>query len=115
MSELLLVVVLILAGVAGAPVRAAELGDPTRPPDARLRPVAVTDRAALRLTAIYLSEHARAAVVDGRRVRAGDSIGAQRVESIRRDRVILSGPEGTLELRLAPQVRRTTERTGGTR
>lgn len=96
------------------PAAAGELADPTRPPEARLHPVDRADPGGPRLSAIYLSAEHSAALVDGRRVVPGDSVGGRRVEQIQRDRVVLNGTEGRLELRLAPSIRRSvSDRAGG--
>ncbi len=91
---------------ACAPARAddLELADPTRPPTAHA--VAVERESPLALQAIFWSSERPAAVVDGRRVRVGDGVGAFVVHAIERDAVRLRGAGGFVELRLAAQVLR---------
>ena len=104
LSRLLFALALV---ASPAPVEAvdAELGDPTRPPAAPA--VAVERAAALVLQAIFWAPERPAAVVDGRRVKVGDGVGAFVVDAIERDSVRLRGAGGFVELRLAARVRRT--------
>jgi hypothetical protein len=99
---------LVAAMVAGA--SASELADPTLPP---AHAASQTQAPALQLQAILHSRDRDVAVIDGKRVEAGDSIGAWRVVEVRRDAVRLRGDRRELELRLAPEVRRAATIRGG--
>ena len=83
----------------------SELGDPTRPPAARVAAAEVAP--ALVLQAIFWAPERPAAVLDGRRVSVGDRVGAFVVDQIEREAVRLRGAGGFVELRLAARVRRT--------
>ena len=86
----------------------AQVPDPTQPASApgaqgeTLGPAADTVvPGAARLTAIVISRERRVAVVDGRAVRVGDSVGTARVIDIEPLGVKLLGPEGEIVLSIA--------------
>lgn len=101
---LLPVVALVLAALPGA----AELVDPTRPPDRVPDAAAPAPEAASeRLQSILVSESRRLAVIDGTRVGVGDRIGAARVLRIDRDSVLLEDAEGTWLLSFGGKLEKT--------
>ncbi len=66
----------------------AELADPMRPSwSLPAGPVTETPAGALRVSAVFISGERRIAVVNGRRVRVGDSVAGAYVSRIERDRV----------------------------
>lgn len=87
-----------IAFVALLAAAASALEDPTRPP--RLAPRPEAEAPARELTAILGRGEERVAVIDGRRLRVGDAIGAETVDRIERTRVELRGPDGPITLTL---------------
>ncbi len=82
----LLACLLVSLGAVGA--AAAELADPTRPTRTLpATPGSPQAAAALRVSAIFISGERRIAVVNGRSVRVGETIGGATVRRIERDRV----------------------------
>lgn len=82
----LLACLLVSLGAVGA--AAAELADPTRPTRTLpATPGSPQAAAALRVSAIFISGERRIAVVNGRSVRVGETIGGATVQRIERDRV----------------------------
>jgi len=91
-------VVGVLTGASGQ----AELADPTRPARSRQRPSSSTEAAgaALTLHSVMLSEHRRAAVINGRRVQPGDRAFGARVVEIGLAGVRLRREDGEILLTL---------------
>lgn len=85
---------------------ATALRDPTRPPDWQ----GTADDAnsnALRLEAVKRIRQGRAsATINGTQLHVGQEIRGLRLISIAEEAVVLEGPEGRQELRLAPTVER---------
>ena len=65
----------------------AELGDPTRPSNALPIVGNTASSAVLHVSAVFISGDRRIAVVNGQRVRVGDSISGATVSSIDRNKV----------------------------
>lgn len=86
--------------------QAEPLRDPTRPPDWQ----GTADDAnnnALRLEAVKRIRQGRAsATINGTQLHVGQEIRGLRLISIAEEAVVLEGPEGRQELRLAPTVER---------
>ena len=108
-KALLLSTALALAG----PAPAAGLIDPTQPPRAAPVKKAIAageqtvQQPVLRLQGIWRRDAGRVAMVNGVRVRAGDSVDGQRVLLVMHDSVQLRGSDGAAStLHLLPQVRR---------
>jgi MSHA biogenesis protein MshK len=92
----------------------AELADPTRPPGFGGEAAAIRPSAPLIVTSILVSSGRKIAVIDGRSVKVGDSIGGARILEIAPDTVVVRTRTGTAELRLAlPSVKRPTPGDGG--
>lgn len=72
---------LLLTMTAHAAI-ADRLSDPTRPAHARSVAAAPQKVAALRLEAIFRSDGVNVAIVNGKLVRAGDFIGAARIDEV---------------------------------
>lgn len=90
---------LLAAGTA----RGEALPDPTRPPPGWTAPAqdeapAVVQAPALQ--SILAGKTRRAAILDGRVYREGETVGAYKLGKITRKEVRLNGPEGDLVLRL---------------
>ena len=84
-GRLLLVLLPLLMVCPGA---GAELADPTRPSFAVPTPGAGAATAtALRVSAVFISGERRIALVNGIRVREGETVGGATVSRIERDRV----------------------------
>jgi hypothetical protein len=98
-----------LLAILVAAAKAGELADPTAPPSH----VAAAAAPSLRLQGILHFGLRDTAVIDGKRVAAGDQVGQWRVIEIRPDAVRLRGEQRELELRLAPSVRREVTVRGG--
>lgn len=96
------------------PEALAELADPTRPPGFGGAAAAIRPSAPLVVTSILVSSGRKIAVIDGRSVKVGDSIGGARVLEIAPDTVLVRTRTGTAELRLAlPSVKKATPGDGG--
>ncbi len=97
-----------------------KLTDPTRPPASAIRIVETKsggagvavkgkapgsaeqpDSAPLVLSAVFVSDKGRLAIINGRRVRAGDEIGGMSVRAIGSSHVELDGKRGAITLELA--------------
>jgi hypothetical protein len=92
-------VLLLVAGVA----RSETLPDPTRPPPGWSSPAQDEAPAVARVPAlqsILAGNTRRAAILDGRVYREGETVGAYQLSKITRKEVRLNGPEGELVLRL---------------
>jgi MSHA biogenesis protein MshK len=85
-----------------APLRAAELVDPTRPPASHSGAAEPAPAEGWQLTSILVSPERRVAVIDGRRLRVGDRLGDAEVVEIRLTGVRLRNARGVLELPLQP-------------
>jgi MSHA biogenesis protein MshK len=93
----------ILAGLLGATVQAADMGDlpdPTRPQGA----AAATGGAPSGVQSILISPQRRIAVVHGRTVTIGDRVGDAVVVDIRPYEVILKRAGRETSLRLVPRL-----------
>ena len=93
---------LILLAVTTSPQIAADkkLKDPTRPPTfATVKPGQETVRH-LKLSSIRINDDDRQVVINGKRLRKGNSIANYRLQSIEVGYVILSNAKGTLRLNL---------------
>jgi hypothetical protein len=72
---------LLLTMTAQAAI-ADRLTDPTRPANARSVTAAPQKASALRLEAIFQSDGTNVAIVNGKVVRAGDSVGTARIDAV---------------------------------
>lgn len=93
----------LLTSLATKARSAEPLPDPTQPPPAALAPVAVPEEKAkteLALSAVFLAEDRRLAVIDGRRVGVSDVVAGARVLSIEPGRVRLKRAGEIVELEL---------------
>lgn len=96
---------LLLVALAGG-VAAAPLADPTQPPAAHMGDGADPGR---RLTSILLPKQGRpAAVIDGRVVPLGGTVGDARLTRVTEGEVVLDGPDGRERLYLTPDVSKKT-------
>lgn len=94
---------ILLAAVGSATLGAAERLDPTRPPASlnATRPSAEEVEAGTvqwHLTATFTAGHRRQAVINGRHVKEGDTVGDAEVLTIRPGRVKLRGSEKVFSL-----------------
>jgi hypothetical protein len=82
-NVLLLAGGLLLAGVLRVPANAADLKDPTRPPILNV-PIKHADehRPLPHVSAIFQSSTRRIAIFDDQPVRAGDRVGAYRIDEV---------------------------------
>lgn len=95
-------------------VNSANAGDPTRPPEAYVTPApsSLTDLpGSSRLLFIVFDKQQRKgqkprsrAMIDGEIRSVGDTIGDTKLIRIKADSVLLSGPSGTEELFLTPEI-----------
>jgi hypothetical protein len=95
-------VILVIVTVSSWSLLAAEksLKDPTRPPSfATVKPGSkiVTN---LKLSSIKINDNDRQVVINGKRLRKGNSIANYRLQRIEVGYVILSHPKGNLRLNL---------------
>jgi len=104
-SRLSLFLALVLLPTAAS---SAELSDPTRPGYVTGSAQDVgAPAAALTLSAVFISGDTRIAVVNGRRVRIGETVGGALVRGIERDRVSFTRGDRTFSVSLlAGQARR---------
>ncbi|MGI9285361.1 MAG: hypothetical protein ACR2P1_08225 [Pseudomonadales bacterium] len=85
------------------------LYDPTQPPGKNVL-AATQSQHRLRLESVLVSKHRKVAMINGRRYKEGDRIGAGKVISIQRGGVKIAMPDKTLSLRLRHVVvKRKTE------
>ncbi|MGI9294752.1 MAG: hypothetical protein ACR2PS_12280 [Pseudomonadales bacterium] len=85
------------------------LYDPTKPPGKHANATTQSQRS-LRLESVLVSKKRKAAIINGRRYKEGDRIGAGKVVSIQRRGVEIAMPDKTLSLRLRHVVvKRKTE------
>lgn len=78
----------LIAFLAGTPASVAEMAsDPMRPDDLRVQSPAASP--VFRVNAIIVSAERRIAIVNGRRVRVGDSVGDATVVAISKTEVVL--------------------------
>jgi MSHA biogenesis protein MshK len=113
-----------LAGLTGCilPMLAAaqSLSDPTRPP-ATIAPaqeaVADTAAAAPVLQSVLVSSSRRHAIINGKTVKVGDTVGEAKVVKIAEDEVILHTGKVSQVLKLYPNIEKqsTSERKGAKR
>lgn len=97
-SRLPLFLVLVLLPAAAS---RAELADPTRPGYAvGSTQDAASPAAALTLSAVFISGDTRIAVVNGRRVRIGETVDGATVSRIERDRVSFTRGDRTFSISL---------------
>ncbi len=110
---------LVLNLVAQSQADTATIKDPTKPPNHLF---ALTPKAAktkrkdhkLNLTSIYLSSLGNSAVINGRRVKAGDMVANARVISVELNGVRMYRNGSNFKVMLVPLVvKRKTESTGG--
>ncbi|MFP4609835.1 MAG: hypothetical protein ACLFQT_02340 [Thiohalophilus sp.] len=80
---------------------AAQLDDPTRPPGHRL-PGSKQSAPSWYVNTIKISEQERIAIVNGRRVQVGDSVGGARVLDIQPGYVRLRYQQEEIAIRLVP-------------
>jgi hypothetical protein len=101
MMRLRLVAYLLLVAVFSSSCYAEEkLQDPTRPPpDAIVKP-GVKKVTTLKLTEIRINDNDRLAVVNGKRLRKGNSIAGYKLKKIAVGYVILANAKRTLRLNL---------------
>ena len=102
MSNKLWIILVVVIAFASSPVIAAgkKLKDPTRPPTfATVKPGKETVRN-LKLSSIKINDNDRQVVINGKRLRKGNSIGNYRLQRIEVGYVILSNAKGTLRLNL---------------
>ena len=92
----------VLALLASAPAWAQDLTDPTRPPAAPAPGAAAVAADGPVLQWVYVSPSRVEAMISGRRVRIGDSVGNAKVQQITEASVVLRGPAGLRTLRLYP-------------
>ena len=85
---------------------AQALRDPTRPPDAVVKPVAAADAEGEVLQSILVSPRRREAMISGRVVKQGDMVGDAQVIAIRDSEVVLRDGNTQRVLRLYPQVQK---------
>ena len=110
---------LVLSLVTQSQVDAATIKDPTKPPNHlfTLAPKAAKTKRKiqkLNLTSIYLSSLGSSAVINGKRVKAGDTVANARVISIELDGVRMYRNGSKFKVLLVPLVVKTkTESTGG--
>lgn len=91
-----------------APLSAAEIADPTRPPSGiGAQPREVHAEAPLRVDSLFLMGKASYAIVDGRVVRVGDRLDAGRIDRIDESGVRLRTASGPRQLKLLPAVKKT--------
>lgn len=103
---------LVINLVAQPQADAAALNDPTKPPTHLL---ALTSKAEktkrkaqkLNLTSIYLSSRGNSAVINGKRVEAGDTVSNARVTSIELDGVRMYRNGSNFKVLLVPLVVKT--------
>ncbi|HXN11296.1 MAG TPA: hypothetical protein VN859_08630, partial [Steroidobacteraceae bacterium] len=81
-TRLLLIVAASACALAGIPARGAGVRDPMRPPAPAASPHAAPSEADPTVSAIFSSGEQRAAIVGGRLVHAGDSVGRCLIEAI---------------------------------
>jgi MSHA biogenesis protein MshK len=103
-----LIWLLVLLGGASA----AELTDPTRPPDIIAAPDMAESSAVVaivpdKLQSILISKTRRAAIIDGKTVEFGQMYGNAKLVEINEDNVALLGPQGRRVLKLFPDVTMT--------
>ncbi len=99
-ARLPLMIALLTIALSG---RAEALPDPTKPPSFSVAPVVVEltrEQLDWTVTAIRTAEQDRTAIVNGRLVREGESIGPAKVLSIFHDRVVLEHDNRQVGVRL---------------
>jgi len=97
-----------LCALACAAAAAQTLPDPTRPPASLTQPSEVAaDTDGPVLQSILVSPQRRVAVISGRTVQEGDTIGNARVVRITDTQVFLRSGNETRVLRLYPEIRKT--------
>ena len=105
---------ILSAGLAlsvALPARAAgALADPTRPPPGHAAAGEVPPEPPLVVGSVFLSGRQAYALVDGREVRVGDSLGEGRVARIDERGVWIRLPRGLRLLPLLPAVRKSPAR-----
>ena len=82
------------------PAPAAPAKKPSSGPGDYLRKVEFADGSSLELGGIVYSEAAPFAYLNGRLVGVGEFVLGRRIDRIERDKVVLSGDDGTIVLRL---------------
>lgn len=109
--------ILILA-VLCAPVFAQNSGfyDPTKPPAAFLPGTPTAQSSAtletpLVLQSVLLSPQRKAAIINGQSIALGQSIRGYQLRNLGPSQAQLSGPKGTITLKLLPAPRQNTART----
>lgn len=104
----LFVAVLALMAMTSTATANEPLNDPTRPPIAPAGPVASIEKRpsveGLVLQSVLVAADRRAAVISGRMVAIGGSVGGYRLVQVGENDVTLSGPEGIKTLKLFPAV-----------
>ncbi|PCJ49051.1 MAG: hypothetical protein COA74_07230 [Gammaproteobacteria bacterium] len=99
-SKFILAVLLIFFASCSQAASSTKLKDPTRPPVfASVKPGKKIIRN-LKLSEIKITTKQRQAVINGKRLRKGNSIGGYRLQRIEVGYVILSNSKGTLRLNL---------------
>lgn len=92
----------VLLSLTAKAAFAERLADPTRPPNARAA-ASVERTETLRLEAIMSSPDGKVAIVNGKVVRAGDRIGAARIETIEQDGIRYTSEGRSHTMRLQPR------------
>ena len=91
-------------------VNASLIKDPTRPPRQTLALPSINETQDLELTAIFVYPNQKFAIIDGKRVTVGDTMGELTVTVITPNTVELTGPEKNKEiLRLSLPVKQSKE------
>ncbi|MBA1147177.1 hypothetical protein H0Z60_08890 [Ectothiorhodospiraceae bacterium WFHF3C12] len=91
------------------PVHAAELADPTRPPQGRPAPAEPAPKTPLKLDFVVNSRDRHLARINGEWVSEGDTVAGARVQRIDSDRVVVRRGGSITVLRLGgPGVRKNT-------
>ncbi len=94
--------------VCAAPLAAADIADPTRPPSGfSEHPREAPREAPMRVDSLFLMGKSSHATVDGRVVRVGDRLDAGRVDRIDESGVRLMTSAGPRQLKLLPAVEKT--------
>jgi len=91
-------------------VSAAQLQDPTRPPDFRQsldRPLQQTPDKGWTLSSILISPQRRVAIINGSSVMVGDAVGSGKVLSINASEVIIEQGVAKITLTLLPKTFQT--------
>ena len=101
---------------AFAPASAQELADPTRPPNAPLPGASGPDSpSGTQLQSVLISPSRRLAIINGKSVALGDSVGESKVVKITETEVVLQKGTETEVLRMYPGVEKQAVKRGASR